>query len=103
MSHPISALSAEALQQQLQHLPQWQVHDNTLERQYSSRSYLDGLAKLNAIAQFCETADHHPELILEWAKLTIRFWTHTAKGITDLDFKLAKQVETLLQATEIAL
>ncbi len=97
MRHATSLLSVDALHEALVHLPGWQVQNNALAREYAAQSYLDGLARLNVIAQLSEDADHHPELILAWGKLTIRFWTHTVQGITALDLELARQVETILQ------
>lgn len=96
MACPTTALSAEEIRQQLANLPNWQYKENALERFYKAHSYLEGLEKLNTIAQLSEAADHHPDLVLGWRKLTIRYWTHTAQGVTALDFDLAQQAEKAL-------
>jgi 4a-hydroxytetrahydrobiopterin dehydratase len=96
MSCPTIGLTAEIIRQNLSDLPSWHYHDNALERVYEGQNYLDSLAKLDAIARLSESENHHPDLTLSWKKLTIRYWTHTAKGITALDFQLARQVESLL-------
>jgi 4a-hydroxytetrahydrobiopterin dehydratase len=95
---PTEALSAEEIREKMETLPGWQTKDNALERIYGASCYLDGLEKLNAIAQLSEAEDHHPELTLGWRKLTVRYWTHTAHGITELDFQLAKKAEAILSA-----
>lgn len=77
-------------------LPQWTVTDNALQRVYTCQKYLDALALVSAVGHLAEAADHHPDMALNYTKLTIRFWTHTAKGITALDFQLAEQVEALI-------
>jgi 4a-hydroxytetrahydrobiopterin dehydratase len=77
-------------------LPNWTLHDNALERVYHASSYLDALECLNKIARQAETANHHPDLLLSWRTLTVRYWTHTAQGVTALDFELAQQVERIL-------
>jgi 4a-hydroxytetrahydrobiopterin dehydratase len=93
----MQAISSEALQDQLsQELALWQLKDNALERVYRGVSYLDALDKLNAIAQHAEVADHHPDLALHWKTLIIRYWTHTANGVTALDLEQARQVEAFL-------
>jgi 4a-hydroxytetrahydrobiopterin dehydratase len=94
--HPTVSLDPAAIEHALQSLPHWQVKNNALERVYQGASYLDALDKLNRVAQLSEAADHHPDLLLCWKTLTIRYWTHTAKGITHLDVELARQVEPLL-------
>jgi len=96
MGCPTVALSAEEIRHHMEQLENWTVEGHALERRYHSKSYLDGLEKLNGIAQISETENHHPELLLEWGRLTIRYWTHTANGITALDFQLARQAELIL-------
>jgi 4a-hydroxytetrahydrobiopterin dehydratase len=92
------ALSAEVIHERMETLSSWQVKDNALERVYNAGSYVEGLEKLNAIAQLSEAENHHPELTLAWRKLTVRYWTHTAHGITQLDFQLARKAEAILSS-----
>lgn len=96
MPCPTQALSAVDIEAQLKALPHWQLKDKALERTYTGKTYLAALEILNRIAQLSETADHHPDLSLHWKKLTLRYWTHTAQGVTELDFQLAHQVEAML-------
>jgi 4a-hydroxytetrahydrobiopterin dehydratase len=90
-------LKEDEIQRQLSNLPGWCFNQNALERIYDGETYLDALQKLNAIAQLSEAMNHHPDLRLNWKKLTIRYWTHTAQGVTELDFLLAHQVEKALR------
>lgn len=98
MGCPTIALSEAEIRAGLENLAGWRLHQNALERVYDGKSYLEALEKLNAIAQLSEAANHHPDLILSWKKLTVRYWTHTACGVTELDFKLARHAESLLSA-----
>jgi 4a-hydroxytetrahydrobiopterin dehydratase len=91
-----TALAPDEIRKRLEKIPAWQWNDNALERHYDGQNYLEALEKLNAIARLSEEADHHPELRLGWKYLTIRYWTHTANGVTELDFELAHRVEALL-------
>lgn len=93
---PDSPLSESELQERLATLPSWTIQENALERVVKTNTYMAALDILNAVAHLSETADHHPDLLLGWCTLTIRYWTHTAQGITERDFQLAQQVETLL-------
>lgn len=96
MTCPTEPLSSMEIQSRLQALPHWAVQDNALERVYQANSYIAALDTLNTIARQAEAANHHPDLILSWRKLTIRYWTHTAQGITNLDFEQAHQAERIL-------
>jgi 4a-hydroxytetrahydrobiopterin dehydratase len=93
----MNALSEDTLQDRLSvELALWQYKDNALERVYRAGSYLEALEKLNVIAQHAESVDHHPDLALHWKTLIVRYWTHTAKGVTELDLEQAKEAEALL-------
>jgi 4a-hydroxytetrahydrobiopterin dehydratase len=48
---------------------------------------------VNAVGYLAEAAYHHPDLNVTYAKLWVKLKTHSAGGITDKDFALAKQIE----------
>lgn len=90
------ALTETELRERLKQLPRWTLNGQALERVYEGKSYADALAALNRIAQRAEETDHHPDMTLVWKKLTIRYSTHSANGITELDFNAAVQADALL-------
>ncbi len=94
--HLTKALSPTEIEAALLQLPHWHFHQNALQRVYEGANYLQALETLNAVARHSEAADHHPDLQLNWKTLVIRYWTHTAQGVTPLDVRLAHQVEDLL-------
>ena len=77
-------------------LPGWTFTDNALQRIYSGPAYPDALQLLFDIGQLSERLNHHPDLLLHYKTLTIRYWTHTAKGITQRDVDLAIEAEKLI-------
>ncbi len=48
---------------------------------------------VNAIGFLAEAAYHHPDLAVTWARVTVKLSTHSAGGITDKDFDLARRIE----------
>ncbi len=90
-------LSEEMLAYELTRLPHWHVNGHMLECVFTPRTYQEGLELAYRIGQLSETADHHPEIILAYKKVTIRYWTHTVNGITERDIQLAQQVEQLIR------
>jgi 4a-hydroxytetrahydrobiopterin dehydratase len=51
---------------------------------------------VNAIGYLCEAADHHADLSVTWGKLWVKLQTHSAGGITDKDFALAKKIDEVV-------
>ena len=50
------------------------------------------LLLVNAIGFLCEAAYHHADLAVTWAKVWVKLMTHSAGGITDKDFALARKI-----------
>ena len=71
----------------------WYLEDGWLRRKYNTDGWPTTLMLANAIGYTCEAAWHHADLALTWGKLWVKLKTHSAGGITDRDFALAKQIE----------
>jgi 4a-hydroxytetrahydrobiopterin dehydratase len=52
---------------------------------------------VNTVGHLAEAAWHHPDITLSYAWLEVRLSTHSAKGITDKDFALARKIEEVVQ------
>ena len=88
-------LDSAQLEAALATLPNWVHKDNAIERQFAITSFADAVALLTRLAFEAEAADHHPDFILEYRRLTVRFWTHTAGGVTQKDVDAAHVTDRL--------
>jgi 4a-hydroxytetrahydrobiopterin dehydratase len=71
----------------------WYLEDGWLRRKYNTDGWPTTLMATNAIGFLCEAAYHHADLALTWGKLWVKLKTHSAGGITDKDFALARKIE----------
>ena len=89
-------------QSKLKKLPGWEIATinevEQLKKSYRFKNFALALDFTNRVGALAEKHDHHPELITEWGKVTVSWWTHTAKGLTSNDFAMAEQVENLISA-----
>ena len=74
-------------------LTQWRLEDGWLRRKYTTDGWPTTLMLVNAVGYLAEAAWHHPDLTVTWGKVWVKLKTHSAGGITDKDFALAKQIE----------
>jgi 4a-hydroxytetrahydrobiopterin dehydratase len=74
-------------------LPGWRYEDGWIRRDYRTDGWPTTLMLVNQIGYLAEAAYHHPDLSASWARVEVRLQTHSAGGITDLDFQLARKVE----------
>ena len=88
-------LDSAQLDAALATLPGWELKGNAIQRQFTITSFADAVALLTRLAFEAEAADHHPDFILEYRRLTVRFWTHTAGGVTQKDVDAARVVNRL--------
>ena len=99
MSKPKSALTAEAeIAAKIQELglAGWYLEDGWLRRKYNTDGLAQTLMAVNAIGYICEAAYHHADLAVTWGKLWVKLQTHSAGGITDKDFEVAKKIEEVI-------
>jgi 4a-hydroxytetrahydrobiopterin dehydratase len=79
-----------------QGLNDWYLEDGWLRRKFNTDGWPTTLMLTNAIGFLCEAAYHHADLSITWGKLWVKLKTHSAGGITDKDFELAKKIEEVV-------
>ena len=67
-----------------------------LRRKYATDGWQATLMLVNAVGYLCEAAWHHADLSVTWGKLWVKLKTHSAGGITDKDFALARKIEEVV-------
>ncbi len=97
MVQTLEALTHQQLKTQLAELPGWQLNaSGHLVRVIQNPNYKQGLAWVQALGEWAEAHDHHPDVLLTWPTLTVTFYTHTANGVTEKDIEAAKAVNGLI-------
>ncbi|MDQ3522651.1 MAG: 4a-hydroxytetrahydrobiopterin dehydratase [Gemmatimonadota bacterium] len=74
-------------------LPAWRVEDNELVRVYETGNWRVTMLLAGMIAYLAEAANHHPDLLLTYPRVTVRLSSHDAGGITGRDLDLARRIE----------
>ena len=68
--------------------------ERSSERTSSARSS-EAIAFVNRVAALAEAENHHPDIAIAYRKVTLRWTTHSAGGITDRDRELAGRSDEL--------
>jgi 4a-hydroxytetrahydrobiopterin dehydratase len=74
----------------------WYLEDGWLRRKYNTDGWPTTMMLVNAIGYLCEAAWHHADLAVTWGKVWVKLKTHSAGGITDKDFALARKIEDVV-------
>jgi 4a-hydroxytetrahydrobiopterin dehydratase len=73
----------------------WQQRINEITRTFTLPSFPAALMFASAVGQLAERADHHPDILITYRKVTLTLSTHSAGGLTDKDFSLAAQINAI--------
>jgi 4a-hydroxytetrahydrobiopterin dehydratase len=74
----------------------WTETGGALERTFELASFAEAIAFVNRVAELAESENHHPDIAIAYKKVTLRWSTHSAGGITDRDRELAARSDGLL-------
>ena len=84
-------------------IPSWSVIEEAESKKlvcsFAFINYEDSVSFANKIATLAEEEDHHPEILLEWGKVTVSWWSHKIKGLHKNDFICAAKTDKLFPQT----
>ena len=99
MSEPTEKAYSEVVVKQrlAAELPHWYYEDGWIRRKFKTGGWKGTLMVVNAVGHLAEAAWHHPDLTVSYAFVIVKLVTHSAKGISNKDFELAKKIEEVVQ------
>lgn len=81
---------------ELQH---WSVVEKNgikrLEKSFKFKDFAEALAFTNKVGKMAEKEGHHPDILTEWGKVTVSWWTHKINGLHKNDFVMAAKTDSL--------
>jgi len=89
----MNRLADSVIQARLSELPGWERQGETIRRSYAFDDFKGSMAFVNRVAALAEALDHHPDILVEYSRVTLTLSTHDAGGLTDRDFELARQID----------
>ncbi len=73
----------------------WNEVRGALQRGFRFADFREALAFVNRLAELAEAENHHPDIRISWNAVTVRWWTHTKRAITERDVELARRTSEL--------
>ncbi len=90
----IATLSTEALQASLNVIPQWEITDGKLARDWTFSTFADAILFVNQAALLAEELDHHPDVIdIRFNKVRLELVSHDAGALTTRDLRYAARLD----------
>lgn len=88
-------LSEMEITEGLRDLPDWSREGETIVRTIRCPSFPDAIALVDRVADAAEAADHHPDILIRWRRVTFTLSTHASGGLTGKDLALAAEIDRL--------
>ncbi|MBU3728905.1 MAG: 4a-hydroxytetrahydrobiopterin dehydratase [Phycisphaerales bacterium] len=88
-------LAEAEVERALQDLPEWGLVGESINRTYAFADFRAAMAFVNAVAESAERVQHHPDILVRYAKVTLTLSTHDANGITTRDFDFAREADRI--------
>jgi 4a-hydroxytetrahydrobiopterin dehydratase len=87
-----TVLSTSEIDQALQKLPGWSRQGKAIERVFQFGNFLEAMEFVNKIAVAAEAANHHPDIMISYNKVTLGLVSHDSGGVTQRDIRMAGKI-----------
>ena len=87
-----TVLTASEIELALRNLPNWASHGNSITRVFQFGNFVEAMEFVNKIATAAEAANHHPDILINYNKVTLTLVSHDSGGVTQRDIRMAGKI-----------
>lgn len=91
----MKVLTEKEIIKHLEFLDDWEFDKNAIKREWIFKDFIEAMDFINMIAVMAENHNHHPEIFNVYNRVSLRFNTHDARGVTEKDINIAKEINKL--------
>jgi 4a-hydroxytetrahydrobiopterin dehydratase len=88
-------LTEDEISVRLPAVPGWEREGSMITAVVTRSDFRDAMLFTGVVAYLAEQANHHPDILIQWNKVTLTLSTHSAGGLTAKDFDLAGKISAL--------
>lgn len=89
----MAKLSKKEIQEKLKDLKDWQIKGQAIVKTFTLPSFKEAISFVTKVADLAEAANHHPDMLIQYNKVTLTLSTGSEGGVTEHDINLATQIE----------
>jgi 4a-hydroxytetrahydrobiopterin dehydratase len=91
----MALLNDSEIDAKLAELPGWEQSGEAIAKQFECGDFVGSVKFVSSLVEPAEAMNHHPDLEISWATVTVTISTHSEGGLTAADFELAAQIDNL--------
>jgi 4a-hydroxytetrahydrobiopterin dehydratase len=88
-------LTDDEIRVRMKNLNGWTLEDNAIKKQYTFAGFPEAVSFVDRIAPEAEAADHHPDILINYKRVTLTYSTHSEGGLTAKDFDGAAMADRM--------
>lgn len=88
-------LTEEEIIARLPGVPAWTRQGGSINCTVTRADFRDALLFVGAVGYLAESANHHPDIAINWNRVSLTLATHSAGGLTSADFDMAERISAL--------
>jgi 4a-hydroxytetrahydrobiopterin dehydratase len=77
----------------LPELSGWDRTGKEIQKQYRFADFKEAMAFVGRVAELAEAADHHPDILINYNRVTLTLTSHDVGGLSERDFRLAGRID----------
>jgi 4a-hydroxytetrahydrobiopterin dehydratase len=89
-------LSDREVDAKLRGIEGWKREGKFITKSVEFEEFMEGIRFVQDIAKIAEEEEHHPDINIRYTTVKLSLQTHSAGGVTEWDFGLARRIEDYL-------
>src|SRR5262245_61403595 len=89
----MTVLSRDDIELHVKSLEGWAFENNALRKQFTFAGFPEAVAFVQRLVPEAEQADHHPDITINYRRVTLSYSTHSEGGVTLKDVDGARMAD----------
>ena len=89
----MAKLSEDQVRTEVSGLDGWTLDGIAIRKQFTFKGFPEAVAFVNRLVPDAERADHHPDIEINYKRVTLSYSTHSEGGLTIKDFDGARMAD----------
>ena len=86
-------MNVDEARSRLQELPGWALEGDAIRKQFVFSGFPAAVDFVSRLVPHAEAADHHPDITINYKRVTLTYTTHSEGGLTPKDFDGARMAD----------
>jgi 4a-hydroxytetrahydrobiopterin dehydratase len=89
----MALLSPEEIDKRLKEVQGWTAEGQAIRKQYVFAGFPQAVGFVSRLVPEAEASDHHPDITINYRRVTLSYTTHNEGGLTHKDFDGARMAD----------